>query len=222
VKVRLIWDFPINANPSYFNAILFGIAEVGLDVARQACLSSLMIQEARYLGESCLAGTEIHRISAAEIFVVNLKLAQFRQFCETGLIQLFNDSNEKVHSQASRCFFEFEGQELGEYRNLVEAFVQSRAFETNPRDLIYALEKTTAKLPDVTCVVCEKIVNVSQTKNCENTPDIAYGDEISKLLIRVYSQGKDEKLRSCCLDLVDGMAQIGAYGLNKALQEFER
>jgi hypothetical protein len=108
--------------------------------------------------------------------------------------------------------------------------VQSRAFETNPRDLIYALETTTAKLPDITCVVCEKIVNVSQTKNCENTPDIAYGDEISKLLIRVYSQTKDEKLRSplaglCpsrCLNIVDGMGQTGVYGLNKALQEFER
>ena len=184
--------------------------------ARQACLSSLMLQEARYLGESCLAGTETHRIWAAEIFVANLKIAQLRQFCETGLIQLFNDCNEKVHSQASRCFFQFEGQELGKYRNLVEAFVQSRAFETNPRDLIYALEKTTAKLPDITCVVCEKIINISQTKNCDNTPNMAYGDEISKLLIRVYSQSKDKKLRSRCLDIVDCMAQTGFYGLNKA------
>ncbi|MEA5574086.1 ATP-binding protein [Calothrix sp. UHCC 0171] len=190
--------------------------------ARQACLSSLMIEEALYLREICLNGTEAHRISAAEVFVANLKIAQFRQFCETGLIQLFNDCNEAVHSQASRCFFEFEEQELGQYRNFVEAFVASRALETKPRDLIYALEKTTAKLPDITCVVCERIINISQANNHDNTPDIAYSDEISKLLIRVYSQSKDEKLRSRCLDLVDSMAQMGVYGLNKVLQEFER
>jgi hypothetical protein len=190
--------------------------------ARQACLSSLMIEEARYLGESCLAGTETHRISAAEIFVANLKIAQFRQFCETGLIQLFNDSNEAVHSQASRCFFEFEGQELGNYRQLVEDFVESRAFATNHRELIHALEKTTAKLPDITCSICEKIVSISKSNNRSDTSHIPYADKISKLLIRVYSQSKDEKLRSRCLDLVDSMAQTGVYGLSEALQEFER
>jgi hypothetical protein len=223
-----IEDFLYYAVPTHFKKLVpilgrmlaSDLPEVVRVGARQACLASLMIEEALYLGETCLNGTEIHRISAAEIFVANLKFAQFRQFCETGLIKLFNDSNQAIHVQASRCFFEFEDQELGEYRNLVEAFVESRAFETSPRDLIYALEKTTAKLPEITCVVCERIINIFQANH--NISDIVYSDEISKLLIRVYSQSKDEKLRSHCLDLVDSISQTGVYGLSEALQEFER
>jgi hypothetical protein len=51
---------------------------------------------------------------------------------------------------------------------------------------------------------------------------IADANEVSELLIRVYSQSKDETLRSRCVDLVDRMIQMGTYGLDKALQQFER
>ncbi len=189
---------------------------------QQVCRASLVIEEACLLAENCLSGTESHRISATKIFVANLKSAHFRQFCEAKLTQLFNDPDEKVRAEAARCFFQFEGEELGHYRNLVEDFVQSRAFRTNHRDLIYALEKTTAKLPDITCFICEKIMRISKSSNHNDASHIPYADKISKLLIRVYSQSKDEKLRSRCLDLVDSMAQKGVYGLSEALQEFER
>jgi hypothetical protein len=109
---------------------------------------------------------------------------------------LFNDVDEKVRAEAAKCFFQFERDELGNYRKLVEDFVESRAFTTNYRELIRALEKTTAKLPDITCSICEKIVRISKSSNPSDASHIPYADKISKLLIRVYSQSKDEKLRS--------------------------
>jgi hypothetical protein len=105
---------------------------------------------------------------------------------------------------------------------LVEAFVASPAFETDCHDLIYALEKTTAKLPDVTCLVCEKFIDSYSSVADIRTRSAAKADEVSELLIRVYSQSQDRALRSRCLDLVDRLTQIGAYGLDKALQQFER
>jgi len=191
--------------------------------ARQACLSSLAIEEARSFAERCLSRTDLHRISAAEVFVANIRTAYYRDFCETGLTQLFNDPDEKVREQAAKCFFHFEGEELSEYVNLIEAFVDSRAFETDCSHLIDALKKTTAKLLDITCLVCEKFINSFGLASADiRTHSAGDASEVSELLIRVYSQSKDETLRSRCLDLVDRMIQMGTYGLDQALQQFER
>lgn len=202
------------------NSDLPEVVRVG---ARQACLSSIDLEEATSFSERCLTGSETHRLAAAEIFVANLRLARYRESCEKRLIRLFNDPDEKVRDEAAKCFFKFDGDELGDYTDLIQAFVDSPAFTANCHDLIYALEKTTAKLSDVTCLVCEKFVDSLGSATADiRTSSAADADIISELLIRVYSQSKEQSLQSRCLDVVDRMAQLGTYGLDKALQQFER
>ena len=83
-----IEDFLYYALPTHFKKLVpilermltSNLPEVIKVGARQACLSSLMLQEARYLGESCLAGTETHPHLSGEIFVANLKIAQCANF----------------------------------------------------------------------------------------------------------------------------------------------
>lgn len=192
--------------------------------ARQACLASLVIEEARWLAEVCLSGTEAHRMAAAEIFVANLHKAHFREFCQKTLIQLFKDSSEEVRSQAARCFLHFEGEELGNYISLVEAFVDSVAFTTDPKQLIYALEKTTAQLPNVTYQICKRFLleNLnSDDIELRNRHQVRAG-KVSKLLVPLYSQSKDKNLQSNCLDLIDLMTQKEVYGLAETLMQYER
>jgi hypothetical protein len=189
---------------------------------QQACLVSLFIEEARWLAEVCLSDTEIHRAAAAEIFVKYLRQARFREFCENALIQLFHDSNVAIRSQAGNCFFWFKEEELGEYVSLIEAFVDSPAFTNNTRDLFHALERISAKLPEVTFRVCDRFLQNLKSNNPEVRNRIIFADEVSKLLVRLYGESKNEDLRSRCLDLVDCMARMGVYGLNEALQELER
>ena len=195
--------------------IMSELPEVVKVGARQACLASLVVEEARWLADFCLSGTAEHRTAAAEIFVANLRTTHFREFCEQALVQLFHDSSPEVRSQAAKCFFRFEGEQLGEYVNLIEAFVQSPAFITDCHDLIYALEKTTAKLPDITYLACKQFINAVDSITVD-------ANIISQLLVRVYSQSKDQALRSRCLDLIDRLAQMEAYGLNEALALIER
>ncbi|MEM8777967.1 MAG: hypothetical protein AAGF26_03660 [Cyanobacteria bacterium P01_G01_bin.49] len=184
--------------------------------ARQACLLSLVNEEVSDLANHCLSGTENHRLSAAEIFVANLRSAHFREFCKRSLIQLFNDSDEKVRALTASCFRRFEGEELGNYINLVEAFIDSEAFKDKAYDLIHGLEKTTAKLSElVTLSVFERFI-----KNLGTYSD---GTEIaSKLLIRMYSEAEDKDLKLLCLDIIDDMTLYEKYGIYEALQQFER
>ncbi|HBE18739.1 MAG TPA: hypothetical protein DDW51_14280 [Cyanobacteria bacterium UBA11367] len=192
--------------------------------ARQACLASLDIQEAHWLAEICLSGTEDHRLAAAEIFIANLTRANCREFCETALVQLFHDSSEKVRSEAAKCFLNFEGGQLGEYISLVDKFIDSPALYNGDDNLIRALEKTTAKLPDaVTYRVCECFFKDLQCRdpNLHNFRELT-AEKVSKLLVKLYDQTKNQQLKSDCLNLIDIMAEMEVYKLTQVLNEYER
>jgi hypothetical protein len=96
---------------------------------------ALMKEDARPTAEACLAGNEVHRRGAAQVFAANLRQARFRRFCEDKLEVLFNDPSEKVRDEAAGCFRGFKNEQLGEYAELVGAFIASEAFVHEHRSL---------------------------------------------------------------------------------------
>ncbi|GHO65546.1 hypothetical protein KSC_044380 [Ktedonobacter sp. SOSP1-52] len=191
--------------------------------ARLICVASLVTEQARSLVERYLSGAEAQRMGMAEVLTLHLRLASFRMFCEQAIVQLFNDPSEKVRDQVATCFNEFEGGQLGEYSGLVEAFVQSQTFATNPYYLIHALENTTAKLPEITCLACETFFEMMAERGLRvYGQSIIHTDAVGKLLLRVYSQQKVKALQTRCLDLIDRMLQFGEYSLSQVLAEYDR
>ncbi len=196
------------------------VATVG---GRQACLASLFVEEARPLADHCISGTEGQQMGAAEVCAANLRTASFRSVCEEALIALFNSPYEKVRSKAGTCFHGFEGEELGAYEELVGTFVQSPAFASHYFNLIYALDQTTAKLPKVTCLVCERFLNTFGREAGDiRTGHAADADIVCRLIVRVYSQTRDDDLQTRCLDVIDRMVQTRAYGFEKVLTLYDR
>jgi len=45
---------------------------------------------------------------------------------------------------------------------------------------------------------------------------------VAKLLVRVYTQSRDNRFRSRCLDAIDRMVAVGAFGLGDVLVAVER
>jgi hypothetical protein len=84
-------------------------SEVATVGARQACLASLFVEEARPLADRCISGTEAQQMGAAEVFAANLRTASLCSVCEEGLITLFNSPYEKVRSKTGTCFHGFGG-----------------------------------------------------------------------------------------------------------------
>jgi hypothetical protein len=196
------------------------VATVG---GRQACLASLFVEEARPLADHCISGTEGQQMGAAEVYAAHLRTASFRSVCEEALIRLFNSPYEKVRAQAGTCFHGFEGEDLSTCEELVDTFVQSPAFASHYFNLIYALDQTTAKLPRVTCLVCERFLNTfSREAGDIRTGHAADADIVCRLIIRVYSQTRDGGLQTRCLDVIDRMAQTRAYGFEKVLALYDR
>lgn len=175
--------------------------------SQQACVASLSIEEARAIAAQCLSGREAHQLGVAEIFITNFRSAHFREFCQTGLVQLFQTPNEKVRNRAARCFLQLEEDELSQHVELANQFFQSPAFIGNSHDLIRALEETTASLPELTYTVCDRYVSHLIEQNARSSRVLRDADSITQLLVKVYSQStRNSNLQSQCLDLIDRLA----------------
>lgn len=199
------------------------LPDVATAGARQACLAALDLPEAANLAELCLSGSEAQRIGAAQVMAANVKTAAFRSFCEDALIRLFNDTSEEIRAEAAQCFSRFEGTQLGEHAYLVTQFVSSKAFQQKHYPLLNALEKTTAKLPEVTLTACERFIDFAGPASFDiRTGTSLSADIVTKLTLRIYQQSTENTIRARSLNLIDKLMENSAYGIDEALENFER
>ena len=190
---------------------------------RQVCLASLDHEETIQLAKICSAGTESQKIGAAQVMAANVKAATYRTSCENLLATLFEDPSPEARSEASRCFLQFGESQLGEYDNLVTKFVHSQAFNDNSNYLFMALEKTTVKLPEATIAACEKFIDIAGLAAADiSTSHSADAQHVIQLVFRLYQQSTAGARREDCLNLIDRLMQNGTYGVESALENFER
>ena len=191
--------------------------------ARQSCVAALEIEDAKPLAEACLNGDEARRAAAAEVFAANLRNARYRGVCEEGLVALFEDDSEEVRREAARCFSRLRDTALGDHLPLLEAFADSRAYDTEHDELLGALQRTTAHLPEAACLACERFLDVAGEDAANiQLRSAADADTALQILVRAYNQSRDPELQARCLDLLDRMAELGIYGVAGTLERYER
>ena len=186
--------------------------------ARQACLASLTNEDALDLARRCVsAESKSLRLGAAEVYSRNLRLSEFRAPCEDALGELFSDPDPEVRRAATDCFLQFKGRELGDYPGLIESYMRSDGFDSAFNPLFAALKDTTANIPGTVLTVCEKLLGMVESGNPTH-----HEYEIPSLVIRVYGSSTDPETKRRCLDLIDRLALSGVFGLDRAMDEFER
>ena len=193
------------------------IEEVATVGARWVCYASLTVEEALPLARRSISGNEAHRRGAATVYSANIKISAHRSASEEMLARLFSDPDAEVRREAARCFYDFQGRELQDYQNLARGFMCSPSFESRHNPLLDALEKTTADIPDIVLMACGRVFDLAG----EDTSDIITATA-AKLIVRVYSRTSDPSLRSRCLDIIDRMALLRAYGLDTVTDEYDR
>jgi len=111
----------------------------------------------------------------------------------------------------------------GQIRTLIEQFVDSRAFADNYHHLLHALEQTTAKITKVTLLACERFVDVTGTQAADiSTRHAGEVNTVIQLTMRAYQQSSEKADTAKSLDLIDRLMELGVYGIDKALENFER
>lgn len=192
-------------------------AEIG---ARLACVASLTEDEAVALSRRCLgpeAGPRL-RQGAAGVYAANVETAHLREECERALVSLFHDAESAVRGEAAKCFRGFSGSDLGNFVDLVAGFLDSPAFQEHHFDVLRALDETSAAMPEVMCLACERFVEKVGAEGGDiSTAAAAHTEMVCRLALRVYATSHEPELRSRALNVIDQMMKYNYYGLEQAI-----
>ena len=153
----------------------------------------------------------------------NIRVSSLRSVCEGMLNELFSDPDPDIQQRAGRCFYDFEGLDLRDYESLAEAYLDSPAFRAEHNPLFQALEKSTANIPGVILKACDRVFELAGEELSDISTAVAgTSRSMTRLVTRVYSRATDPAVKSHCLDIIDRMTVLGAYGLDTITEEFDR
>ena len=185
------------------------VCEVG---ARLASIAAMLHEAAADFDEATLRGSQRHRLGVAQVATANLGTPDFRNWCKDRLLILFNDDDPEVRGIAAQCFGRLPVDTLGTYGDLIRAFCNSAAFAEGEFWLLSALEKSTGRLPGMTCLACDRSLSTST------------GDKhiAAKLIFRTYQQHQNDEWTCRSLDLIDQLCLEEPWWADRQLEEFER
>lgn len=191
--------------------------------SRQCCLAALDIGEALPFSERCLSGTTPMRQGAAQIYSANLMQAGLRQVCEEALSMLFDDDDVTVREASSKWLARAGGMDLGNYQELASQFIDSTAFAEGYAEFFDALEATSSSMPDVVCKAVSTFIRIAGPNVSDiSTREAAEAGTVSTLIIRAYEQSGDQATRNECLDVIDRLTEMGAWGLDSTFRLYDR
>ena len=185
------------------------VCKVGAELASTA---AMLHEGAVELGEESLRGNQHQRRGVAHVAAVNIGDPRYRAWCEAQLLILFDDDDAEVRRGAAQCFRRSTAETLRTCEDLIKAFCNSAAFAGNELWLFDALEKSTDRLPGITCKVCERSLSEPSMDKYHAT----------KLIFRAYQQHQNDRWASPSLDLIDRLCLSGHWGVESQFEEFDR
>lgn len=165
----------------------------------------------------------IVRAAAVGVFANNITYAPRRSRSIDVVAAAFKDSAESVRDEASRAFYQLDGEPLGDYSQMIAAFASSEALADGAAAVLHSLESSRQPLPIVVLDVCEAIVLLHRSE-ISDIRTAAAGDVnyVVKLVLRMNAQYDTADVRRRCLDLVDELVSLRAYGIDEDLNAIER
>jgi hypothetical protein len=135
------------------------------------------------------------------------------------LAMLFDDPDPEVREQAARGMRSITEVPSVDVEQLIEQFTRSAAFAAHLDDLIDALADLSSRLPGGTLKACELAVDIAGRDLGDlRTARAAVSRDLITVVLRLYRQG-DGQVRAQCLDLIDRLTELNAYGVVEALAE---
>lgn len=191
--------------------------------ARQVCLLSLNIAAAGPLADSVRAGSDAMRKAAAEVYAANVAQEVVGPDCRRLLKPMFRDPSDEVRIAAAGAFTHIGRLPTSDQADLLGSFLSSQPGAKELEPAIRALEDSHIQLPDLVCSLAEATVKAFRgTAGDISKADAMVGMDLSKIVVRLYAQTDDEKVKARCLDLVDDMERYHFMGLSEELQRLDR
>jgi hypothetical protein len=187
--------------------------------SRQFAVASFFHSELDVEVDRYLQGSVPQRKGAVEVFADNLAGESRRDRCIQACIQAFDDQDKEVRQAATQGFYALRDVELTPFAQLFDSFAMSKAMADDPGPALHALSESKRLLPDTALRVCDRFVEVHGSAAADISTSVA-GDalDVGKIVMRLYVHSPEADVRSRCLDLLDRMVEMGAYGIERQLE----
>ena len=183
-----------------------------------AGLASLYHEGAADLAADARDGDASQRLGIAQVASRNITNPQCRKWCEDHLVVFFNDEDASMRSRAAGCFQSIGDDPLDQYPELISHFCESRAFQDHAANLLRALKDSPHRLPELTCYVCELILD-RPARRAAGGRDL---HDVANLVFRTYQHHQTSEWATRALDLIDRLCMAGDGSARRHLEEFER
>jgi hypothetical protein len=191
--------------------------------ARQITVASFHEPLAQENLAQVFAGDATCRKAAAGVFSKNLGQARVAKTCRKHLPTFFDDSDKEVRAAAADCFREVPPEKLADEKELMHRFIDSAACPENNYDLVSALENSVNTLPDVICRLPERLIADHRSRGADKHIEVrTWTYHLPALITRLYDQTRDPNTKTRCLDIIDGMLELGFSDIESELQKVER
>jgi hypothetical protein len=135
------------------------------------------------------------------------------------LVQLLNDEDPEVRKASARALRHVHELDQQSAELLVQEFIGSAAFPEHTENLFASLDRSTTLLPPSTIDACERALDIVGRKLGDiRTAGPLLSLHLIAVLLRLYKQ-ENESIRRRCLDVIDRLSELGAYGLDGALDQ---
>lgn len=191
--------------------------------ASLCCLLALDLDAAKPDAEQVRAGSPATREAAATIYANNVAQKEVGAMCRDLLLPFFADAEDSVRVKAATAFQNISELGTAEQGKLLRAFIAAKPSAAALEPVIRALEDSPVRLPGLVCDLIEAGFEAFKA----DAGDIRKGgaivaSDLSKIVIRLYTQSDDGEIKKRCLNAIDSMEQAGFFGLSEELSQVDR
>ncbi len=197
--------------------------EVVEAAARLCCVLAFGFEPADKDAKKIREGGPAMRKSAANVYATNVANEEVGASSRELLLPFFSDTEDAVRTQAASAFHELEKLDAAEQAKLLGAFLDGKPTAEALERVIRAIEDSPVQLPDLVIRVVEEGIAAfkADAGDISKAGAMVAGD-LSKIVIRLYSQSDGEQIKKRALDAIDDMERAGFFGLADELGKLER
>lgn len=189
---------------------------------RMAAFAALQWGRPQLMGRA-LAGDVKIRTGAALVCSARVDRAANSELLFSALHELMRDHDDEVRKAVAKVASNLRGQSLRPFAKLLTDLITSPTYVHATPQLLIALQEAPDKVDDLVDLAAHRFLDI-YGRDAADIRTGAAGDAhyIADLVVRGLAQAQDERRVSALLDILDRMVELGVFGVDRALERFER
>lgn len=175
------------------------------------------------LMERALSYNAAVRCGVAKVCATRVNRSADSELVVSTLNQLMHDDDDEVRKQISSLARSLRGESLRPYAQLLTNLIASPSYAHTAPQLLITLQEAPDKVDDLIDLASDRFLSVHGEDVTDLPIDASLeANYILDLAVRGLTQTRNKKRITALLNILDRLLELGAYGVNRAIDEVAR